>query len=178
MTRKLKIYSHADYGNAMLPRDVLDALGSDRWTRQGHLYIWATTAKAAVERLAELNLGTSSPRTLRVCDDRGTTAALNTAHNWANGTVLAVRLSGGGPVVEITENPDRTVLDSPRALRTVGELRHGINFHPADGLEPLVTDAMVDAAMAVLDEDHENTTGPTALRLALVAALTAQKDGS
>jgi hypothetical protein len=179
---KLKIYSHTDYGNAILPRDVLEALTESRWTRQGHLYIWATTAKAAAARLAELGLGTNSPRDLRVCDDHGTVATLNAAHNWADGTVLAVRLSGGGPVVWITDHPDRTVLDEPRLLRTVGELRHGIALHLAADLQPAVTDAMVSAALDVLASSIPDGTQVGwllgGMRPAIAAALNAQRTGS
>jgi hypothetical protein len=182
MTSKLKVYSHIDSGNAMLPRDVLEALGANRWVRQGHLYVWATTAKAAAQRLAELRLGSGSPRELRICDHFSIIDALAAAHNWPDGTVLATSLGDGGPVVEITENPDRSVLETPRELRCVGELRHGINFHPADGLEPAVTDAMVGAALDALGEAVPDGV-PVGwlmrnIRPAIAAALTAQKDGS
>lgn len=178
MTSKLKVYSHIDSGNAMLPRDVLEALGANRWVRQGHLYVWATTAKAAAQRLTELRLGSGSPRELRICDHFSIIDALAAAHNWPEDTVLAARLSGGGPVVEITENPDRSVLEAARALRCVGELRSGIVFRPADCLTPVVTDAMYDAALDTLVIPDGIPVGwlITGMRPAIAAALSAGQE--
>jgi hypothetical protein len=180
MTSKLKVYSHVDSGNAMLPRDVLEALGANRWVRQGHLYVWATTAKAAAQRLTELGLGHDSPRTLRVCEHFSIIDALAAAHNWPEGTVLATSLGDGGPVVEITENPDRSVLETPRELRCVGELRRDTVFRPADCLTPVVTDAMYDAALDTLVIPDGTPVGwlITGMRPAIAAALRAQRSES
>lgn len=151
MTRKLKIYSHADSCNSFLPPDVITALGERSHVRQGTVYVWATTAKAATVRLDALGLHVNSPRDLRVAD-HGTARTLDEAFPWPESTVLAVRLSGGGPVVEIVSAQAATdrLYDIKRTLRTVGDLSNRLRFTPADVLEPVVTEAMVDAALDAL----------------------------
>lgn len=174
MARRLKVYVHKESCNCFLPPEVIEALGEPRHVRQGALYVWATTAADAAQRLDELGMRINSPRDLRVAE-HGTATTLHAAHDWPDGTVLAMRMSGGGTVTEITENPNRSVIESPRALRTVGELSREVVFRPVADIDPVVTPAMVDAAMAVFELDPESTVGPTELRTALAAALKAQR---
>ena len=182
MTRKLKIYSHADSCNSFLPLDVITALGQRSHVRQGTVYVWATTAKAAAVRLDALGLHVHSPRDLRVAD-HGIARTLDEASVWPESTVLAVRLSGGGPVVEIisAQAASDRLYDIKRTLRTVGDLSNRLSFTPADVLEPVVTDAMVTAAWREMPADvtcGETHLDEDTLRLAIVAALKAQRTGS
>jgi hypothetical protein len=178
VSRRLKVYAHVDSCNCILPSDVIDALGERTHVRQGHLYVWATTAKAAAERFAAVGLRSVSARELRVAT-HGTAQVLDAASNWPDGTMLAVRLSGGGTVIEITENPNRSVIDSPRTLRPVGDLSHAIVFRPVDDIEPVVTDHMVDTALEALQSSMPDGTPVgwliSNMRAAIAAALKAQR---
>lgn len=171
MTSKIKIFG-PDFGNFFLPQMVLRELDQPEHARQGRAYVWATSAKAAAARLSEFNIG-ARPRDLRVAHDT-TAQLLDQQHDWLDGTVLCLPLNGGGRVIELSEP---TILDGTPPLRSytmrhIGTLAHPrAVFVPSPDFEPVVTDAMVDAARNVL-ADYEET---MPIREALAAALRAQR---
>lgn len=182
MTRKLKIYSDAEYGNIFLPADIVEALGQHSHARQGNVYVWATTAKAAAARLDALGIDVRSPRSLRVVTHPAA-LMLDSAQDWPENTVLITRVSSGGPVVEVisAELVSERPYGVERTMRCIGELTYGTHFRPSGDLEPVVTDAMVDAALDAL-----GVTMPDGvphgwlirnMRPALAAALKTQRTG-
>jgi hypothetical protein len=176
MARELKVYAVRDFArSAWLPRDVLDALDEPNHHWQGRILVWATTARAAFEYLN--NCGLNVVRSARELGPAMgyDIQTLNAAFSWPEGTILATNSFGRGPVVEVV----RQAGDQPeqkRRLRVVGHLDRPDRpiFTP---VEPIVTDAMVDAAADVLAPDFEITTLDE-LRAALAAALKAQRNTS
>lgn len=175
---RLKIYTYRNSSDTFLPADVIAALDEHSHIRQGRMFIWAASAVEAVGRLAALSLSYRSARVLQLAAGP-TVDGLAAACDWPAGTVLAMRLAGRSPVIEITDPTAEDILTlTRRHLRRVGVFSYDGHLMPAPELEPEVTDAMVDAAMAVFDRDPESTVGPTELRTALAAALRAQRAGS
>lgn len=175
MSRPLKVYTHREYGNTYLPRDILDALGEPRHVRQGRLCVWAPTAVAAAQYLDDVELRVHSARDLSVAS--GTDVRLLVADRaWPEGTMLATNLGSNGPVIEITPNPDRSILGVPRTVRRIGELSYAAHFIPD---EPVVTDDMVDTALEALQSSIPDG-APVGwlisnMRAAIAAALKAQR---
>lgn len=176
MTRQLKVYGYRERTNCFLPRDVLTALGAPRHVQQGQLMIWATTTKAAFERCADLGLSVRNPRDLgTLCGTDVTTLAA--LREWPDGTVLA-SLGYQGTIVEICDNPDRTVLESPYSLTVIGKLEFARTvFTPRSDFEPEITDAMLNAAINATAGSYTHLLqGAETLRAAIRAALKAQQE--
>lgn len=172
---RLKIYTHAEYGDCFLSRDVLDALESPRHVRQGRVYVWALTAKAAAEYLTVVGLPIA-PRKLRLAGGNDA-VALDQAFPWPEGTVLATRLTGGA-VVELSLATKDGALG--RSVLRLGELVSGTRFRPAENfpldIEPEVTDDMVDTAYAVLPGWVARELESQLMRAAITAALAAREN--
>jgi hypothetical protein len=175
---RLKVYTYRNSSDTFLPADVTAALEENSHIRQGRLFIWATSAVAAAERLTILNLHHCTARALRLAVGP-TVDGLTAGCDWPDGTVLAMRLAGRSPVVEITDPSTEDVLTlARRAVRLVGRYTYDGHFFPSSELEPDVTEAMVDAAheacMAAA-QDGSTAMGRDWVRIAVTAALRAQR---
>jgi hypothetical protein len=138
---RLKVYTYRNSSDTFLPADVIAALDEHSHIRQGRLFIWATSAAAAAERLTILNLRHCTARALRLAGG-STVDGLTAGHDWPDGTVLAMRLAGRSPVIEITDPSTEDVLAlSRRAVRLVGRYTYDGHFFPSPELESEVTDA-------------------------------------
>jgi hypothetical protein len=175
---KLKIYTHAEYGDCYLSRNVLDALESPRHVRQGRVYVWALTAKAAAEYLTAVGLPIAS-RKLRLAGDNDA-VALDGAFPWPEGTVLVTRMTGGA-VVELSLATKGGSLE--QSVRRLGELVSGTRFRPVDDfstdVEPEVTENMLNAATNALSGrviNRPNILSSSELRGVILAALRAQQE--
>jgi hypothetical protein len=146
---KLKIYTHAEFGDGFLSREVLDALESPRHVRQGRVYVWARTAKAAAEYLTAVGMSIA-PRKLRLATGNDS-VALDEALPWPEGTVLATRLTGGA-VVELSLATRDGSLE--RVVRRLGDLDSVMRFRSAEDFsverDLTVTRPMLDAAVNAL----------------------------
>jgi hypothetical protein len=172
---RLKVYTYRNSSDTFLPADVIAALDEHSHIRQGRMFIWAASAVEAVGRLAALSLSYRSARVLQLAAGP-TVDGLAAACDWPAGTVLAMRLSGRSPVIEITDPSSDDVLAlSRRALRRVGVFSYDGHLMPlpehGEG-EIEVTDSMVNAALnsyPSLIPDFEQ------MRDAITAALRARK---
>jgi hypothetical protein len=175
---KLKIYTHAEYGDCFLARNVLDALDSPRHIRQGRVYVWATTAKAAAGYLTAVGLPIT-PRKLRLASGNDS-VALDEAFPWPEGTVLATRMTGGA-VAEITLALEDDSIN--HVARRLGDLVSATRFCPASDfstdVEPEVTEAMLNAAISALPGhviDRPDILSASELRGVILAALRTRED--
>jgi hypothetical protein len=178
---RLKVYTYRNSSDTFLPADVIAALDEHSHIRQGRLFVWATSATAAAERLTILNLSHCTARALHLAVGP-TVDGLAADRDWPAGTVLAMRLAGRSPVVEIADPSTDDVLTlARRALRRVGRYTYDGHFFPSGELEPEVTKAMIDAANAelppwIVNELEIQRQSPGHLmRAALAAALRAQR---
>jgi hypothetical protein len=174
---KLKVYGLRDFSrSAHLPRDVLDALGASQQRQQGQVLVWATSARAAFEHLRALKLPCAySAREIGLAMGYDV-EILNAAFPWPDGTVLATTSFSTGPVVEIIRQAADDG-DPPRRVRVIGALdkpQHAV-FRPADP-SVLVTDAMIEAAYAVLPGWLVHEIESQLMRDAIAAALRARDE--
>lgn len=171
-----KVYTYRNSSDAFLPLDVITALEENSHIRQGRLFIWATSAAAAAERLTILNLSHCTARALRAAVGP-TVDGLTAGRDWPAGTVLAMRLAGRSPVVEITDPSSEDILTlSRRGVRLVGRYTYDGHFFPSAELEPEVTEAMVVAATKASAERKTAGGGSySRMHAAITAALRAQR---
>lgn len=187
MTRKVRAYTHRETGDSFLPRDVLDALGVPNHVNQGRLIVFAKSATAAQQRCAALRLpGIRSTRDLRIATGNDVDALVA---NEANQDDAAYALSSGeGSAVvglySLMADDYAETGNRYRQAERIGEIIRDANgrcrFVPDDAPEPVVTDAMLDAARAVF-ANHFPSAIPTVghvdagIRAMIVAALQARE---
>lgn len=179
MTRQLKVYGVADFPRSVhLSPAIMQALDEPPHHRQGCLYIWAPTAAAAYKRLTALGIAGfvgAGPRALGPAVGRDV-EILQAARDWSLGTVLALRSTSGGPVVEInTQHTDQ--VRPGFTVTVVGELvfRRDLIFVPAGPVEPEITDEMITAALQASRANTEPRSPRDEMRAAIAAALKVQE---
>lgn len=90
---KIRAYGYKESCNCFMPRDILDALGEERWVRQGCIVVFAATAAAAFRHLSAMDLEPRSVRELGLLHGR-TPEALTAAGLGKDGAVYAQPMSG------------------------------------------------------------------------------------
>lgn len=167
-------YTWRDQSLCFPPRDVLDALGAPRQVRQARIIVFAATQQAAFGALSRRGMNPRIPRDLGPASGIDVRAIIAQHDNEPN----SVYATHGGNIVRVHADADGT-----------GRYMTAYYFRNADGHavvdsaepverpDPVVTDAMVDAAFAALPGWISREPIRDSMRAAITAALKAQEDG-
>lgn len=173
---KITFYTHREFRDAVLPRDILDTIGAPTWVLQGHLLVLADTAVSASHALELVGIRVRA-RNLAIAhgDD---VAMIDRASDYPPGTVLAYAAEGGTrSVFEITSNTLGLGPTGGRIIRRVGELRpDSYRWGPALAKPDIeITHEMIEAALGAFNPPRGIAIGwlvrdmPAALLAALEA---------
>lgn len=174
--RPIRAYTHRESSDGFLPSDVLDALGEPSHIRQGSLIVFATTATEAWRLTENARLGVRSPRGLRIAE--GSDAQALTTAGYAVVNAMFAMPMNGNAVVHIQGGQH---FENSRHVERIGELTGDYRtrrFVPDVAPQPVVTDAMLDAAYEAFGDAGGcwNDVSSDAMRAAIEAALRVKDD--